>query len=109
MNEFWTGLLAHILGGLIGALIGWFAHVFLQWWRRRKSHVLFEGDISDFTQTISGVLSADKIRKLMRQFVPLASKARYGEDVPPLREEYIIPQGIDLHCKICEATITPTK
>jgi hypothetical protein len=46
----------------------------------------------------------------MKLAVPLASKARYGVEIPPLkkRDIYYDDKSGELHCKLCKKDVRPT-
>ena len=102
------GFLADLLGGLIAGLVGWFGHLIYDRRRRRKYHAQFDRDILQFAETIQPSVRPDQMQELMAHVVPLASKARFGVDVPPLTADHTLPKGATLYCKFCEMNIEPT-
>ncbi len=74
------GLLAHICGGLIGGLVGWFGHSIYEHRRRKKYHAQFDRDIIEFIENFQGTVPADQMPEIMAHIVPLASRAQYGAD-----------------------------
>ena len=107
-QPFLEGFGAHILGGLIGGLIGWLGHLVYERYRRKKHHAQFDRDVLEFAQEIRGLVALDNIPPLMKKFVPIASKAHFGTEIPPLKEEYIVPEETTLKCRICERDVKPT-
>ena len=108
LNHVVLGFLAHVLGGLIAGWVGWFGHLIYERRRRKKYHAQFDRDILEFAHTIQAIVTPEQMPELMAHVVPLASKARFGVDTPPLKEEHTLPPGAILHCKICKRSITPT-
>ena len=48
---------------------------------------------------MKAVIPPGQIPEIMALVVPLASKARFGVDAPPLKEEHTLPKGVTLYCK----------
>jgi len=108
LNHLLIGFLAHTLGGLIAGLFGWFGHSLYDHSRRKRYHVQFDRDIIEFVHKIRDKFPAKQMPELMRYIVPLASKARFGVDVPPLKEEHSLPKGTTLYCKYCKRNTEPS-
>ena len=102
------GFLAHLLGGIIGGLTGWFLHAIYGKWQRKKQHARFDRDIEEFARRLTSLVSKNEMPTVMAQVVPLASKAAFGTEVPPLKEAYSFPAGVQLNCKLCLRSVVPT-
>ena len=44
--------------------------------------------------------------EIMAHIVPLASRARFGVDIPPLNEEHTLPKGTKLHCDFASGSLS---
>jgi len=102
------GFWAHLIGGVIGGVAGWLVHSVYHRLQRRRHHAEFDREIIGFVAQLKTVISKDKMPGVMARLVPLVSKATYGSEVPPLKEEYSLPSGVTLDCKMCERSIEPT-
>lgn len=102
------GFLAHVIGGVIGGAVGWFLHVAYAFFQRGKQHARFDREIVEFAEQLQQLLPAEQIPLVMARVVPLASKATFGADVPPLKEHHLLPPGVKLLCKICQRLVEPT-
>jgi len=102
------GFLAHLLGGVIGGLAGWLLHTLYGQLQRRKQHAQFDREISEFVAQLRSLLRREQIPSVMARVVPLASKATFGTQIPPLKEEHLLPAGIKLNCRMCERSIEPS-
>lgn len=104
----WEGILAHLLGGIIGGVVGWFAHTIYRYWERKRHHAEFDRAITEFARHLQVLLPHEQIPEVMARVVPLASKAFFGRKKPPLKERNVIPAGGRFGCDICKRTIEPT-
>lgn len=103
-----TGFLGHVFGGIIGGLTGWFLHIIYTRSQRRKQHAQFDREIETFASQLRNLIPREQIPEVMARVVPLASKAIFGTEIPPLEKEYALPPGTALDCKNCERSIIPT-
>lgn len=98
-----------VVAGLTGAIIVWGIQRLWQWlYQSKKSQAEFRNDIIEFSNSIKDSIPLDKIPSLMALVVPLASKARFGIDSPPLLDNYIIPSNVKLNCKVCKQEVKAT-
>lgn len=102
------GFFAHVIGGVIGGGVGWVMHALYRRWQRRRQHAEFDREVVGFATQLQSLVSDEQIPKVMARFVPVASKATYGIEIPPLKERYSLPQGVTLECDICKRTVEPT-
>ncbi len=110
INGFISSIIAGILAGLVAAAVSSFFKSIFEKHRRRIYDEQFDRDIKQFSYSMKDTISSDKIQELMKLVVPLASKARYGQEVPPSKDgdmKYFKDNTV-LHCKICEKKIRPT-
>lgn len=103
-----VGFLAHLIGGIIGGLTGWFLHAIYSRWQRGKQHAHFDREIEQFATHLKSLISKEQMPDVMARVVPLASKAIFGTEIPPLKKVYALPAGSKLGCKMCERSIEPT-
>ena len=102
------GFLAHLIGGIIGGVVGWFLHAAYGLLLRKRQHAQFDREIVEFATQLQRLVSLQEIPTVMARVVPLASKATFGTEVPPLKERHSFPKGVKLNCKICKRSIEPT-
>jgi len=102
------GFLAHLLGGVLGGVVGWMMHVVYGLWRRGQQHAQFDREIVEFANELKSLVRLDEIPNVMKRVVPLASKATFGTDTPPLKEKYVLPTDSKVECGICERSVKPT-
>jgi hypothetical protein len=106
-NEILIGFGAHVLGGLIGGVVGWLSHTVFNHLQRKKQHARFNREIIELTERLKGTIPNAEIPKVMERVVPLASRATFGVPEPPLNEVILMPSGAKLDCNICVRTIEP--
>ena len=51
------GFLAHLIGGVIGGLTGWFLHIIYSRLQRRKKHAQFDREIVEFVSNLKNLIS----------------------------------------------------
>jgi hypothetical protein len=102
------GFIAHLLGGLIGAVVGWSIHVLYRRLKRGSQHAQFDREIVGFAKQLQTLVASEKMPAVMARVVPLACKATFGTEEPPLKETYTIPHGTILGCKLCKRRVEPT-
>jgi hypothetical protein len=102
------GFTAHLLGGIIGGLTGWFLHTLYGRFQRKRQHAQFDREIEDFVTRLKSLISREEMPLVMERVVPLTSRATFGTEVPPLKEKFSLPTGVKLHCTMCERSINAT-
>lgn len=105
--EVMLGFAAHVVGGLIAGLVGWFCHAVYERCQRRKQHARFDSDIQRFARTLKDTVRAEDRPKVMAQVVPLASRATFHDSVPPLNQHVELLPTVELRCNICERRVKP--
>lgn len=105
--NFLDGFLAHLVGGIIAAIVGWFAHAYYQHRQRRKMHARFDHEIEAFVGHLKALIPTTEMPGVMQRVVPLVSRATFGTEIPPLNKEYTFPAGLSVGCKMCEQSINP--
>ena len=99
------GFVAHLIGGLIGVLVGWIAHEAYTMFRHRRQHAEFNREIDEFAAQIRQLIPGEQMPAMMKRVVPLVSRATFRTEVPPLTEEFALPTGTAYKCRYCERVV----